>query len=87
MRNSKLSVTIFGAGLALILCGAGQARDLDADLRQQVVASCSADAYRLCPQSLGSENEAVSCMRKKRRDLTPVCRAAYDQVVSVLAQR
>ncbi len=87
MSNYKLSVTIAGAVLAFSFCSALKAKDLDADLRQQVIANCSADAMKLCPQSLTSESEAVSCMRKKRRDLTPVCRAAYDQVVRVLAQK
>ena len=87
MYNSKLSITLVGAIFAFSFCADVKAKDLDADLRQQVIANCSADAIRLCPQSLTSENEAVSCMRKKRRELTPVCRAAYDQVVRVLAQR
>jgi hypothetical protein len=76
------------AALALLTFGASAlAKDLDPDLRQQVIASCSADAMRLCPQSLGSESEAVSCMSKKRRELTDTCRVAYYRVVRVLAQK
>ena len=78
---------ILTGALAFALAATACARDLDPDLRQQVIASCNGDAMRLCPQSLGNESEAVSCMRKKRRDLTPVCRAAYDQAVRVLAQK
>ena len=62
------------------------ARELDADLRQYVIASCGQDAYRLCPQSLGSENEAVSCMRSKRSQLSQTCGAAYEKAVRVLRQ-
>jgi hypothetical protein len=51
-----------------------------------VIASCSSDAYRLCPQSLGSESDAVSCMKSKRSQLEQTCRVAYDKVVRVLAQ-
>lgn len=70
-----------------VSCATAIAKNLDPDLRQQVLASCSADAYRLCPQSLGSEGEAVSCMRKKRHELTDTCRTAYDRVVRTLAQK
>jgi len=87
MRDLNHILTGALALAAVALAGAASAKDLDPDLRQQVIASCSGDAMRLCPQSLNNESEAVSCMRKKRRDLTPVCRAAYDQVVRVLAQK
>jgi hypothetical protein len=76
--------------LATIFAGAivncGFARELDPDLRQQVIASCSQDAYRLCPQSLGSEQDAVSCMKSKRSQLEQTCRVAYDKVARVLRQ-
>ena len=68
----------FGAALA------AQAREIDAELRQYVITSCSTDAYRLCPQSLGDEGEAVKCMRKYRSQLNLTCRVAYDKVVHVL---
>jgi len=55
-------------------------------MRQYVIANCSEDAYRLCPQSLGSEHDAVSCMKSKRSLLNQTCRSAYDKVVRVLAQ-
>ncbi len=87
MKTFLLSKLVVGAAVALSFVANVQAKDLDPDLRQQIVASCSADAMRLCPQSLSSQDEAVSCMRKKRHDLTPVCRAAYEQAVRVLAQR
>jgi len=77
-----LLATIF-AGVVL---NCGFARDLDPDLRQYVIANCSQDAYRLCPQSLGSEHDAVNCMRAKRSQLVQTCRAAYDKVARVLAQ-
>ena len=78
-----------GFAIALALAtgaSAVAARELDAELRQTVIASCGADAYRLCPQSLGSEKDAVSCMRSKRAQLNQVCRVAYDKVVRVLRQ-
>ena len=74
------------AGLFASSYGAALARDLDPDLRQFVIASCSQDAYRLCPQSLSSEKDAVSCMRSKRSQLAGVCRTAYDKAARVLAQ-
>jgi len=57
-------VTVAVALLASSFCAGAKAKDLDADMRQQVIASYSADAMKLCPQSLTSESEAVSCMRK-----------------------
>ena len=79
-----------GAHLAAIAVGAlafsANARDLDASLKQYVIASCSEDAVRLCPQSLGNEHDAVSCMKTKRSQLNQTCRAAYDKAVRVLAQ-
>jgi hypothetical protein len=76
--------------LATIFTGSvvncGFARELDPDLRQNVIASCSQDAYRLCPQSLGSEHDAVSCMKSKRSQLDQICRVAYDKAARVLRQ-
>ncbi len=66
--------------------GFAAARDLDPDLRQYVIASCSQDAYRLCPQSLGNEKDTVACMKGKRTQLNQVCRTAYEKAVRVLAQ-
>ncbi len=63
---------------------AAQARELDPQMRQYVITSCSTDAYRLCPQALGDESAAVQCMRKNRSQLDQICRVAYDKVVRVL---
>jgi len=74
------------AVVALSFCTAlaAQAREIDPELRQYVIANCSDDAYRLCPQSLGNENDAVKCMRKNRSQLNQTCRVAYDKVVRVM---
>jgi hypothetical protein len=63
---------------------AADARKLDAAMQQYVIASCSDDAFRLCPSSLGSENDAVACMRSKRAQLNQTCRVAYDKAVRTL---
>lgn len=77
-----------GAVAAMSFCAAlaAEAREIDPELRQYVITSCSTDAYRLCPQSLGNESEAVRCMRKNRAQLNRICRVAYDKVVRVLAK-
>jgi hypothetical protein len=79
---------VAGAIAAASLCAAlaAQAREIDPELRQYVINSCSTDAYRFCPQSLGNESEAVKCMRKNRAQLNKVCRVAYDKAVRVLRQ-
>jgi hypothetical protein len=75
------------AAIAILSSGAtwaAQAREIDSQLRDDVIASCSTDAYRLCPQSLGDESAAVKCMRKNRAQLNKTCRVVYDKVVRVL---
>ncbi len=70
----------------LLFATAVEARDLDPQTRQYVIATCSSDAYRMCPQSLGSEQDAVNCMKAKRRQLSQTCRVAYDKVARILSQ-
>jgi hypothetical protein len=74
------------AGVLLAALGAADARELDASMKQYVIFSCSDDAYRLCPTSLGSTNDAVACMKAKRAQLNQTCRVAYDKVVRTLRE-
>ena len=84
---SASRVAILGVFAATFgLASATQARDLDPELRQIVIVSCSQDAFRLCPQSLSSEKDAVACMRAKRAQLDHACRSAYDKVARVLSE-
>ena len=79
---------IIGAGLTIALtssCFAG-AQDVSQDLRDRAVQSCTSDAMRLCPQAIMDEGQVVSCMARKRPQLTPSCRALYDQVARVLKE-
>ena len=85
LPSTVRAVLALGAMVAAI--NAASARDLDPELRQYVMASCSDDAYRLCPQSLGSEHDAVSCMKSKRAQLNRLCRSAYDKAAHQLALR
>lgn len=82
MRNALFVIGLLPAAFAFD----ASARDLDPEMRQAVIVSCSVDAYRLCPQSLGNEQDAITCMKAKRRQLGPTCRVAYDKVVRTLAQ-
>lgn len=86
LNSPKLLGLAHAIVAASMLVGAANAAELAPDMRQYVIASCSADAFRLCPQSLDSENSAVKCMRTKRRELGQTCRVAYDKAVRVLAQ-
>ena len=86
MRIYERYATLAGALVALAAMGA-QAGELSADLKQEVLANCMSDAYRLCPQSLGSVSEAAACMRGKHAQLTPLCRVAFDRAARVLAQK
>jgi hypothetical protein len=85
---NRTSKAMAGAVAVASFCAAlaAQAREIDPELRQYVIASCSTDAYRFCPQSLGNETDAVKCMRKNRAQLNQTCRVAYDKVVRVLRQ-
>jgi hypothetical protein len=72
--------------VAALAVSAAQAKDLDPQTREYVIASCSGDAYRLCPQSLGSAQDAVSCMKSKRRELGQTCRVAYEKAARILSR-
>ena len=72
------------AGVLIAALGAADARELDDSMKQYVIASCSDDAFRLCPSSLGSTSDAVACMKAKRAQLNQTCRVAYDKVVYTL---
>ena len=72
------------AGVLIAALGAADARELDDSMKQYVIASCSDDAFRLCPSSLGSTSDAVACMKTKRAQLKQTCRVAYDKVVYTL---
>lgn len=87
-RSPNLKTLLLRGLLASCALGAGaaQARDLDPETRQFVIVSCSVDAQRLCPQSLSSQQDAVSCMKTKRRELGQSCRSAYDKAVRILSQ-
>jgi hypothetical protein len=87
MLNFHRTFRAFAGPLAAVsFCAAlaAQAREIDPQLREYVITSCSTDAYRLCPQALGDETAAVQCMRKNRSQLNQICRVAYDKVVRVL---
>jgi hypothetical protein len=77
-------LTALTAGALFLAAGAANARDLDVAMQQYVIASCSDDAFRLCPQALGNQNDAVACMKSKRSQLNQTCRVAYDKVVRTL---
>ena len=57
------------------------AENLTPEFRQQAVQACTGDAVRLCPQTLLDEEQTAACMRKYRAQLSPGCRAVYDQGV------
>ena len=78
------------AGMALAIGGfpgAVWATPLAPDQQQEVIATCSPDAYRLCPQSMSSVSEVAICMRRKHSELSPTCRISFDKVVRILAQK
>ena len=80
-----VSISTVLASLAfLAAAAAANARELDDAMKQYVIASCSDDAFRLCPSSLGSQSDAVACMKSKRSQLNQVCRVAYDKAVRTL---
>lgn len=52
---------------------------LSPEFRQQAVQACTGDAVRLCPQTLLDEEKTAACMKVYRTQLSPGCRAVYDQ--------
>jgi hypothetical protein len=85
LAQKPLAIRVLMA-LGALSVNAAMAKDLDPQTRSFVISSCGTDAYRLCPQSLGNEKEAVHCMSSKRRELGQVCRVAYEKAVRILAQ-
>ena len=77
MRNA--GTLSFVAMLALagpVLAGT---EHLSPEFRQQAVQACTGDAVRLCPQTLLDEEQTAACMKAYRAQLSPGCRAVYDQ--------
>ncbi|RYC28964.1 hypothetical protein D3273_26440 [Lichenibacterium minor] len=68
-----------------ITCRADE-QDISPALRQKAIAVCTVDAERLCPDSVSSENQAISCLAGKRSELTSACKSAYDEVAHALKQ-
>lgn len=69
------------ASLALAGSALAGTEHLTPEFRQQAVAACTGDAVRLCPQTLLDEEKTAACMRVYRAQLSPGCRAVYDQGV------
>lgn len=54
------------------------AEHLTPEFREQAVQACTGDAVRLCPQTLLDEEATAACMKRYRAQLSPGCRAVYD---------
>ena len=61
------------------------AEALTPEFRRQAVQSCTGDAVRFCPQTLLDEEQTAACMKKYRSQLSPGCRAVYDQGIRTQA--
>ena len=65
--------------LAATVPGLAGSENLSPEFRQQAVQACTGDAVRLCPQTLLDEEQTAACMKVYRAQLSPGCRAVYDQ--------
>lgn len=70
MTLDRLTIASIVASL-LLACTSGQA--------QNPARACIADAQRLCSDALGNRDAVRQCMRDKRQQLSPDCRAAIKQ--------
>ncbi|RYB06439.1 hypothetical protein [Lichenibacterium ramalinae] len=71
--------------LALVGPALAGTEHLSPEFRQQAMQACTGDAMRLCPQTLLDEEKTAACMKVYRAQLSPGCRAVYDQ--GIRAQR
>ena len=74
----SFSVALLVASMSPCLAGT---ENLSPEFRQQAVRACTGDAVRLCPQTLLDEEKTAACMKTYRAELSPDCRAVYDQGV------
>jgi hypothetical protein len=44
-------------------------------------ATCAPDVFRLCSSDIPNVNRIIACMRAKRADLSPACKAVFDAKV------
>jgi hypothetical protein len=49
-------------------------------------AACTRDAFRLCASDIPDATRVESCLRRKRPDLSPACRSAFERSVNALAR-
>lgn len=49
--------------------------------------ACRGDAFRLCSASLTSMDSVVACLRAKKSQASPGCRAQYDVEFKAAAQK
>ncbi len=76
MRSVPLAVALTLAAIAP--CSAGT-ENLTPEFRQLAVQHCTGDAVRLCPTTLLDEQRTTACMKANRAQLSPSCRAVFDQ--------
>lgn len=82
MTNRK---TTFALLLAASLCSAfAYAQDGRGTPEQQT--ACARDAFRLCASDIPDAGRVASCLWRKRSDLNPVCRSAFERGADALAR-
>lgn len=76
MRSIPLVVVLTLAAAAPCFAGT---ENLTPEFRQLAVQHCTGDAVRLCPTTLLDEQRTTACMNANRAQLSPSCRAVFDQ--------
>lgn len=54
---------------------------------QQQKMACMPDAFRLCSREIPDIPAITACMRRHKADLSPACRAVFDQGLTTVADR
>ena len=78
-RRRGRSVVLAGIALAAVLMLAGTGRGLAAEYRgtEEQRQACTSDVFRLCSAYIPDVGSIVTCMKARRSQLSPGCRAAF----------
>lgn len=78
IRGSGLTIALIAALTSFT--GAGLAYSA------QQKSACMADAFRLCSDEIPNIPAIAACMRRQKADLSPACKAVFDDRVDIAGQ-
>lgn len=71
------SAAAFAVVASLLMSGAALAQQHRGSPEDQ--AACTPDVYRLCSQYIPDEDDIVSCLQRKKAQLSPACNVVFSR--------